>query len=54
MVFDPGQVKGRTAANGVVRVTIDTTANGLPLVIKVNLHFDLLLNVRKNTGMSQI
>lgn len=44
VVFDPGQVKGRTAANGVVRVTIDTIQNE-PLLITVSLTVDFYINV---------
>lgn len=44
VVFDPGQVKGRTVANGVVRVTIDTMQNGQQLVITVSLTVDFHLN----------
>lgn len=45
VVFDPGQVKGRTVANGIVRVTIDTMQNGQPLVITVSLTVDFHVNV---------
>lgn len=44
MVFDPGQVKGRTVANGIVRVTIDPMENG-QLVITVSLTVDFHLDV---------
>lgn len=45
VVFDPGQVKGRTVANGIVRVTIDTMQNGQQLVITVSLTVDFHVNV---------
>lgn len=37
MVFDPGQKKGMTVANGIVRGTVDTLQNGQPLEITVGL-----------------
>lgn len=40
VVFDPGQKKGRTAANGIVRVTVNTFQNSQPLVITVSLFTD--------------
>lgn len=45
VVFDPGQVKGRTVANGVVKVTIDTVQNGQWLEITVSLVIDFHLDV---------
>lgn len=45
VVFDPGQKQGRTAANGIVRVTVDTLQNSQPLVITVSLFIDIHLDV---------
>eukprot|EP00066_Takifugu_rubripes_P028718 XP_011617984.1 PREDICTED: complement C3-like isoform X1 [Takifugu rubripes] len=47
VVFDPGQVKGRTVANGVVRVTIDTMQNVQQLVITARTNVSKILSGRQ-------
>lgn len=52
VVFEPGQEKGLTAANGIVRVTVDTLQNGQPLEIKVGLCIDFHLDATVENTIS--
>lgn len=45
VVFEPGKKIGRTLANGIARVTVDTVQNSQPLVITVSLFIDFHLDV---------
>lgn len=58
VVFNPGQVKGRTVANGIVRVSVDTVQNGQQLVITVSLtvgfHLDANITYKITTDLMTV
>lgn len=45
VVVDPGQVSGRTAANGMARLTINTVEGRQPLTISVSLFINFHSNL---------
>lgn len=58
VVFDPGQVKGSTVANGIVRVSIDTVQDAKELTITVSptvvFHLDVIITYKITTDLMTV